>query len=121
MGKAIYRKGNKYGVAKKEDRTYKGKVYDSKLEMQYRQHLDLISKIADPELKVLEIREQVPFKVKINGVLMFTYRIDFEVDYTDGTEYIDVKGMLTPIYRLKKKMVEAIYKIKIKEVYSGQF
>ena len=28
----------------------------------------------------------------------------------------DVKGMLTPVYRLKKKMVEAIYNIKIVEV-----
>jgi len=46
-----------------------------------------------------------------------TYRADFLVVYIDGTyEYVDVKGMRTPIYIMKKKQVEALYPVRIREV-----
>ena len=52
----IYKeKRSKYGVSKKEDRTYNGVVYMSKLEMQYRKHLD--KKLLAKEIKKIE--EQV--------------------------------------------------------------
>ena len=42
--------------------------------------------------------------------------------YGDGRiEYVDVKGVKTDIYRIKKKLVEALYSIKIKEVKKGEF
>ena len=45
------------------------------------------------------------------------YRVDFQVFYEDGTvEYLDAKGKKTDLYILKKKQVEAIYKIQIKEI-----
>jgi hypothetical protein len=49
---------------------------------------------------------------KYVGDFRYTRRIDGEVD-----EIIeDVKGVKTPVYRLKKKLVKAIYGIDITEV-----
>jgi hypothetical protein len=45
------------------------------------------------------------------------YVVDFIVFYSDGTvEFVDVKGVKTPTYLLKKKQVEHLYPIQIKEV-----
>lgn len=109
---------NKYKVAPKEDRTYKGVVYDSKLEMKYRQKLDLFTMASIPKEKVVRIEEQVPYSFIINGKLICKYLLDFRVTYADGhIEYIDCKGMKTDIYQLKKKLMGAIYpKVKIQEV-----
>ena len=115
-------KRSKYGVAKKSDRIYKGKVYDSKLEMLYRKRLDLLTKSVKLSERVTDIKEQVPYEIVINGKKICKYILDFQVTYGDGrVEYVDVKGILTSIYRLKKKLVEASFPIKIKEVKKGQF
>jgi hypothetical protein len=46
------------------------------------------------------------------------YVVDFVVFYTDGqVEFIDVKGQSTPLYIMKKKQVEHLYPIEIKEVH----
>lgn len=109
---------NKYGVSKKEDRTLNGKVYPSKLEMQYRQHLDLLLKSGD----VIFIEEQTKFPCKVNGFKICTYLLDFKVTYKDGKiDYVDVKGKILPMYRLKKKLVEALYPIKITEITKKDF
>ena len=111
-------KRNKYGVSPKSERTYKGTVYASKLGMQYRQHLDLKIKAN----LVKSYTEQVPFRIVINERKICVYKLDFEVHYTDGrVEYIDVKGVLTAIYRLKKKLVEAMFGVTIKEVTRKDF
>lgn len=45
------------------------------------------------------------------------YVVDFIVFYSDGTvEFVDVKGVKTDMYLLKKKQVEHLYPIEIKEV-----
>jgi len=45
-----------------------------------------------------------------------TYSADFQVFYADGDiKFIDVKGMKTKAYLRNKKMVEALYPIKITE------
>jgi len=45
------------------------------------------------------------------------YLLDFQVKWTNGNDtYEDTKGFKTPMYITKKKMVEAIYGIKITEV-----
>lgn len=109
---------SKYGVSKKEDRTFEGKVYASKLEMNYRKYLD--SQKSKGEVQNYE--EQVPFTIFINNKKICTYRLDFEVVYKDGSvKYIDTKGVKTSIYRLKKKMVEAYFDIEITEVEAKTF
>ncbi len=56
---------------------------------------------------------QVPFHLPGN----VKYVVDFVLFNVDGTvDFVDVKGMKTPMYILKKKMVENLYPISIKEV-----
>lgn len=68
------------------------------------------------ELKLLQrggmisnLELQPVFPIIINGVRCGKYIADFA--YFDGAARIteDVKGMKTPVYRLKKKIVEALY------------
>lgn len=123
LKKQSKKRNGKFGVAAKKDRTHKdGTVYMSKLEMNYRKHLDLLKKATSVKNRVVEYKDQVPMEVYINNIKIFKYVLDFRVTYADGrTEFIDVKGILTSIYRLKKKGVEAYYGIKIKEVKRGDF
>ena len=44
---------------------------------------------------------------------IFNYYADFLVD---GIKVIDTKGVRTPIYKMKKKMIETLYGIEIEEV-----
>lgn len=112
----------KYGVADKEDRTFLNRTYDSKIEMQYAKHL--LRMVGLKQIKYFN--EQVAFQIEFNGVEICRYVCDFVVYYGDGKiEYVDVKGMKTgsayQIFKLKKKLVEAQYGIKIKEIYKGMF
>lgn len=66
--------------------------------------------------QISELRLQVRFPVHINDRLMFTYVTDFVyIDSVAGEIVEDVKGVKTDIYLLKKKIVEAVYDIKIIE------
>lgn len=65
--------------------------------------------------RISDLRRQVPYPIYINGIFVCDYRADF-VYVCDKIRIVeDVKGHRTDIYKLKKKMVEAEYKIKIKE------
>lgn len=68
------------------------------------------------ELRLLEragtirgLERQPEFVCAINGVRICAYRADFR--YFDGQKNIveDVKGVRTPLYRLKKRLVEALH------------
>lgn len=63
--------------------------------------------------EVIFFLRQVPFHLS-GGV---KYICDFVVFWSNGNVTIeDVKGLRTPVYIAKKKMVEATYPIKITEV-----
>lgn len=52
---------------------------------------------------------QPKFPIIVNGTKVATYIADFAY-FTDTTRTVeDVKGMITPVYRMKKKLVEALY------------
>jgi hypothetical protein len=83
------------------------------------------------ELKMLQQSGQIfglsmqapyPFYYPCNpgeplGKKMFTYVADFVYLKPSGEVVIeDVKGMRTPLYKLKKKLVEAQWKFTIREV-----
>jgi hypothetical protein len=54
--------------------------------------------------------------VEVQGKLICTYVADFKY-LENGKEVVeDVKGFKTPVYKLKKKLVEAIYGIEIIEI-----
>lgn len=57
------------------------------------------------------------FHLMVNGERVGNYIGDFLYYLPDNTRVVeDVKGVLTPIYRLKKKLMKAIHGIDIVEV-----
>lgn len=77
------------------------------------------------ELKLLErgnvirnLERQVPFKVNIDGHHICTWIADFVYFEGQGRVIEDVKSPYTrklPVYRLKKKLIEAMYGLRIQE------
>ena len=79
------------------------------------------------ELKLLERAGQITgleiqpsFRLVVNNCLICTYKADFR--YAMDTPHVrglvvveDVKGMKTPVYRLKKKLMLAIHGVEILE------
>ena len=65
-------------------------------------------------IKNLKLQTSIPFK--LNGEKVFTYKPDFEYDDENGHHIVDVKGVETPLFRLKKKLIEKLYKINIEIV-----
>lgn len=83
--------------------------FDSKKEAKYYIELKLRIKSGEVIFFLRQVPFDLPGKVK--------YRIDFQEFHSDGTvHFIDVKGKKTDMYIAKKKMVEALYPIKIEEV-----
>ena len=68
------------------------------------------------EISNLQLQPEYVFETR--GVVVFSYFGDFE--YYDNTLkrriVEDVKGVRTPVYRLKKKIIEAEHDIEIREV-----
>jgi hypothetical protein len=65
---------------------------------------------------VKSLRLQVPYQIAVNGFKICKYIADFVVHYANGeVSVIDAKGIKTPVYRLKKKLMFAVYGIEIKE------
>lgn len=67
--------------------------------------------------EVVDIHLQVPFVFALEGKKMFTYKADFVYFDKIANELVieDVKGFRTPLYKLKKKLIEQQHKIKITE------
>jgi hypothetical protein len=90
-----------------------GIVFHSKKEAKQYEDLKLLERIGT----VKNIELQPKFPIVLNGQKICTYIADFRYfDQELGVRIVDVKGMKTPIYRLKKKLVEAQYGIEIQEV-----
>ena len=88
--------------------------FDSKKEFQRFQELVMLEKSGKSgEINGLET--QVGFPLRVNDVLIGNYIADF-VYYENGEKVVeDCKGVKTPIYRIKCKLMKAIYGIEIKE------
>jgi len=86
-----------------------GKKFSSKLERKLYTEILNLQKCGE----VLFCLRQVPFELP-GGVKHF---VDFQVFFADGTvEFIDAKGLDTPMGKAKRKMVEDLYPVKIKLV-----
>lgn len=67
------------------------------------------------EIRDLELQPR--FDIVVNGKKICRYIADFRYLTTGGQVVIeDAKGYRTPTYRLKKKLVEALYSIQVVEV-----
>lgn len=103
-------KHNKYGAIKTE---VDGYMFDSKhestvwLKLRRMEEAGLIKNLV----------RQTSLDFCINDKKMFTYKPDMEYDDADGVHhYIDAKSSATaknPVFRLKKKIIEAHYGITI--------
>lgn len=90
-----------------------GIKFASKKEAEY--YLKL--KLMESSNLISNLSLQYTFKFEYMGKTLFRYIADFVYDDILGKQHIiDVKGFRTPIYRLKKKLVEAFKNIKIEEV-----
>lgn len=80
-----------------------------------RRYLDLKNLERGYEIYELELQPRYDFE--LNGVKMGFYKADFRYyDHAKNCTIIeDVKGMKTPIYNLKKKMMKAFHGIDIFE------
>lgn len=105
---------SKYGNVVTE---YLGYTFHSKKEADYARTLDQMKRARKAEERVKEWFPQISLDIIVEGKKICKYIADFMVEYADGhIEYIDVKGFRTDVYKIKKKLVEAIYGIKIIEI-----
>lgn len=85
---------------------YKGKMYHSKREARYARDLDL-------RVKAKEIREwntQVKIPLVVNKRKICSYIADFVVVNNDySLEIHEVKGVVTPVFRIKWKLLQALF------------
>lgn len=86
-----------------------GIKFPSKLEANYYSKLCLLKQSGHICFFLRQVPFDLPGKVR--------YIADFLIFFNDGTaEFVDVKGKDTPLSIAKRKMVEALYPIKINVV-----
>ena len=115
-GKVVNKtKSSKFNNVKSE---IDGHKFDSKKESEFYGSL----KIKKQAGLIKDFKMQVPYEIIVNNIRIANYFLDFLVENNDGTiEYIDIKGkdkktnkfIKTGVFALKKRLVEAIYGIKI--------
>lgn len=92
-----------------------GIEFASKLEAKRYAELRLLERA----FQIMCLELQPKFTISLNDIPICTYVADFKY-FADGdlnnVIVEDVKGMKTPVYRLKKKLVEAQYGIQIMEI-----
>ena len=102
-------KPNKYRAQKK---TVGGIVFASSAEA--RRYSILRAQAELGQISDLSLQETYP--IEINGIHICTYIADF-VYTRDGLLVVeDVKGVRTPVYELKAKLMRAVHGIEISEV-----
>ncbi len=99
-------KPSKYHVRPKAERRFNGILFASVKEMSYYKDLQLLVKG-----KALRFfLRQVPFDLP-GGV---KYRVDFVEFHQNGSvRFVDVKGVKTDMFKVKKKQVEQLYPVTI--------
>lgn len=85
---------------------YNGISYHSKKEAAYAQELDLRKEAGD----IKRWERQVAIDLFVHDKKICRYYVDFRVIYPDGQEeLVEVKGFETEVWRLKWKLLEAIW------------
>lgn len=106
-------------------RNRKTNGFDSKREADYFAKLELLRHATDPDVRVVQIEKQVKFELipaqrDESGKIIeraCTYIADFRVTRASGrVDVIDVKGMKTEVYKIKRKLMMFVHGIQIKEV-----
>ncbi len=97
-----------------------GFLFDSKKEGLYYYQLLLLKKAEKESERVVKIELQPRYDIVVNKKKIGFYKADFKTTYADKRiEIVDVKGLKKgsayQLFRLKKKLVEALYNIEIIE------
>lgn len=103
----------KYGNKKVEIDGYK---FDSKAEGRYYNHLQLLKKAGEIKDFTMQPKFRVMDGFKKHGKThrAINYIADFEVIHNDNEiEVVDVKGMITQVFRIKEKMFHNKYPHKL--------
>lgn len=108
---AYFRRRSKYGAVKT---CVDGHVFASQAEARRYGELLLLQKAGE----ITDLECQPRFPLRVNGVVVAHYVGDFRYRKRDAALVVeDVKGgPVTPVFALKRKMVEAQYGIQITEV-----
>jgi hypothetical protein len=106
------RRANKYGAVKT---TVDNIVFDSKAEAKRYQDLKLLQRAGEIS-ELCADKSKLRFPLVVEGQRVGFYVGDFS--YVEkGVRIIeDVKGFKTPVYQLKKKLMQAIHGISIREI-----
>lgn len=87
-----------------------GLKFDSKAEAARYGELKLLDKAG----QIYALQRQRRWPLRVDGVKVSTYISDFDyMDANDRQVVEDVKGMETAVFKLKRKMFEAQYGLKI--------
>ena len=87
-------------------RTYAGRVYHSKSEAKYAFELDALKAAG----RIKDWTPQVAREIVVEGVKICKVVIDFEVIPIAGKPwYIEVKGVESEVYKLKRKLLRACF------------
>lgn len=105
-------KSNPYSKYRAKRTTIDGITFASKMEGRRYEILRDMQKRGEIQNLSLQPR----FRLEVNGVKICDYISDFRYIDADGNEVIeDVKGALTPAYRMKRNLMKAIFGITILE------
>lgn len=90
--------------------TVDGVTYDSKKEARRAGELALLVRAGE----ISELKRQPKFELVVNGQKIARYVADFTYFDKDGKPVVeDVKGVLTPEFKLKAKLMRAIHGVEI--------
>lgn len=87
-------------------------------------YLQLKDLVRDNKIRRLEL--QPVYQITVKGVPICKYKADFRYEALSlsgsviGLIVEDVKGMVTDVYAIKKKLVEACHSITIRELKAGK-
>lgn len=92
-----------------------GITFASKKEAAHYQKLKMMEKAG--EIRNLELQPTFVLVPKVGRDRAVHYIADFRYQDKEGnTVIVDVKGMATPVYRIKKRLMKHVHDIEIREV-----
>ena len=104
-------RGNKYGAVKT---IFNGRMYDSKGEGRRAADLETLERAGE----IRNLRKQVTYDLMVNGITVARYKADFVYEEKLNGKWFDVtedfKGLMTDVFRIKRKLMKACHGIDIK-------
>lgn len=102
---------SKFGAVKT---TVDGIEFDSKAEAKRYSELRWLEKAG----KIKNLERQPRYDLEVNGVKIGFYKADFRYWDQATSQHVveDVKGMRTPVFAIKAKLMKALHRVEIVEI-----